>query len=63
MVVQKTFFPTESKQKIGAVTYVVAAHFHEEQNDLKEKIKQLLCTSMSKNTNCTFANSRGGDVK
>ena len=63
MVLQKTFFSTESKQKIGAVTYIVAAHFHEEQDDLKEKIKQILCTAISKNTNCTFANSRRGDVK
>jgi len=35
-------FLPETRQKIGAVTYIVAAHFDENQENLQSKIKHLL---------------------
>ena len=35
-------FEAETKMKIGAVTYVVAAHFDETRETLPEKIRRLL---------------------
>ena len=56
-------FKTETKQKIGAVTYIVAARFHEKQDDLTTKLKRLLTADIKNHSNCTFADSQRGDVK
>ena len=63
MILIKTPFPRETKYKHGAVTYIVAAHFYEEQDDLTTKLKRLLSAEIKNNSNCTFENSQGGDVK
>ena len=36
------YFENESKYKIGAVTYIVTAHFDESREQLKTKIVNLL---------------------
>jgi len=36
------YFDNETRQKIGAVTYIVAAHFDETRENLKNKINHLL---------------------
>ena len=36
-------FDSETRQKIGAITFIVAAHFDETRESLPEKIQRLLC--------------------
>jgi len=43
---EKIIFESELKIKIGAVTYIVAAHFNETGNDLPEKIRRLLSSEI-----------------
>ena len=40
--IEHIIFDSETKMKIGAVTYVVAAHFDEAREPLPEKIRRLL---------------------
>ena len=40
--IERIQFESETKMKIGAVTYVVAAHFDEAREPLTEKIRRLL---------------------
>ena len=41
-------FEREAKYRIGAVTYLVTAHFDESGETLKEKMQQLLCERITK---------------
>ena len=43
------YFENESKHKIGAVTYIVTAHFDESREQLKTKITNLLHDEVGKN--------------
>ena len=45
------YFDNESKHKIGAITYIVSAHFDENREHLKTKITNLLHDEVSKNIN------------
>ena len=57
-------FDPETKVKIGAVTYIVAAHFSSEGESLKSKINHLLISDLQKqNPVYTFADSQRGDVE
>ena len=41
--IRKNIYKPEIRQKIGAVTYIVAAHFDNSKESLPEKIKRLVC--------------------
>ena len=43
------YFDNESKHKIGAVTYIVTAHFDDKQDHLKTKITNLLQNEVTQN--------------
>ena len=60
----RIIFDPETKVKIGAVTYIVAAHFCSEDESLKSKIDHLLISDLQKqNPIYTFADSQSGDVE
>jgi len=43
------YFENESKYRLGAVTYIVTAHFDETREQLKTKITNLLHDEVGKN--------------
>ena len=55
-------FDHESKRKIGAVTYIVVAHFDENRENVKTKIKQLLSSEIDRQVNSQFGHSQSSVV-
>ena len=43
---EQIIFDSETKSKIGAVTYIVSAHFDEAKENLHEKILKLLSSEV-----------------
>ena len=41
------YFDNETRQIIGAVTYIVTAHFDDKRENLKSKINRLICNEVS----------------
>ncbi len=46
--VKQIVFESETKTKIGAVTYIVAAHFDDKRESLKAKINHLLSVEIDR---------------
>lgn len=55
--------PNEESYKLGAVTYKVTAFFDAEKSSLQDKLKHLLSAEIKNNSNRTFADGQGSNVK
>ena len=47
--------PTQNQYKVGAITYIVNAHYPPDGPDLKTKITRLIKSDVPQKTNCTCA--------
>ena len=55
-------FEPETRTKIGAVTYIVAAHFDDERESLKSKINHLLCAEINRSISAHLPGLGQSDV-
>ena len=56
------YFDLESRQKIGATTYIVAAHFDDKRENLKNKINHLLQNEIERSISLQTGLSQSGDI-
>ena len=59
---EQIILETETRRKIGAVTYVVTAHFDEAREALNHKIANLLIDEIDKNIECATTGLSRGNV-